>query len=161
MQAGPLDLQLFYSKKPGPKFKVHERWLSQEAAIQSLGLLAVIADYDVVLHTVKTLFSDGLDQVLSQELKRSPDLQRAWGKRHEICRNMEQRLLNFLRMDKIRVETTSPGSLEVLWPSVQGWPDDTPITVQVHSTDHHHCAELKEHLLADDGQFFRGHFHMK
>lgn len=148
MQGGSLGLQLVYSESERA-FKVHEKWLSQDAAVQSLGLLAVLADYDVILHTVKTLFRDGLQQVLSRG---GQDHRRAWDKRYEICRNMEQRLLNLLRMSEIKVETTRPGSLTVSWPSVQGWSDDTPITIQLHSTDH--CSHLEASLLAEDGQFY-------
>ncbi|KAG7289904.1 hypothetical protein NEMBOFW57_006281 [Staphylotrichum longicolle] len=104
VQAGQLHLQLFYSEAER-LFRAHERWLTVEGAIEELGLPNDLVETDVVFHAVKRLFADALEQ-LPRDLFVEEDKSRTeeWRRKWEVSR-AEQRLLDYLRMGDLRVDT--------------------------------------------------------
>ena len=153
VQAGQLDLQLFYSEE---QFRVHDRWLSTHSAVHELGLPDNLPEADVVFHAVKRLFSDALEQLpVDVFVVEGNDVRTTgWRRKLEISLS-EQRLLSYLRLvgSSVRV-TPDPVGLLVArgW-----WPDarcglDTVVEIQCHKASR--CARLRSRLLtAEDGAY--------
>ncbi|KAM7185075.1 hypothetical protein V8F20_011940 [Naviculisporaceae sp. PSN 640] len=99
VQAGQLHLDLFYSEAE-KTFRVHDRWLSARGAVNELGLPENLPEADIVFHTVKRLFSDGLEQLPMDAFSAAEvndERTTEWRRRLEISLS-EQRLLSYLRL---------------------------------------------------------------
>lgn len=150
VQAGQLHLQLFYSEAER-LLRVHERWLTLHGAIEELGLPDDLVETDVVFHTVKRLFADALDQ-LPRDLFVEEDKSRTeqWRRMWEVSRT-EQRLLDYLRMGDLRVDTIPESlGLRLTWNVGCRQPG---VEIQCHRAAQ--CSHLMDGLLtSDDGMFF-------
>lgn len=153
VQAGQLDLQIFYSED---LFRVYDRWLSANSAVDELGLPHNLPEADVVFHAVKRLFSDALEQLpVDVFVVEGNDARTTgWGRRLEISLS-EQRLLGYLRLVGLSVRVT-PDSVGLL--VTRGWwPDarrgsDIVVEIQCHKASR--CAHLQSRLLtAEDGAY--------
>ncbi|KAM7187192.1 hypothetical protein V8F33_011371 [Rhypophila sp. PSN 637] len=152
VQAGQLHLDLFYSEAE-KTFRVHDRWLSARGAVNELGLPENLPEADIVFHTVKRLFSDGLEQ-LPVDAFRAVEVNDArtteWRRRLEISLS-EQRLLSYLRLFGPSLDVVlDSGGLLVAW---GWWPDarcdlDTVVKIQCHKASR--CGHLRSKLLTAD-----------
>lgn len=170
VQAGNLHIRLFYAEEEHC-FRVHDRWLCLERAVEELGLPWDSLETDVVFHTVKGLFSDALKQldvkifetpaaaeeggnrvVENDGAKRTGE----WRLRLEISM-AEQRLMSCLRMAGRSSRLHVVEAEEGFWVSVGRWPDDEAfdgvqrVEAQCHLV--RRCGELRgELLIAEDGE---------
>ncbi len=152
VQAGQLHLQLFYSEEER-LFRAHERWLSVRGAIDELGLPDDLMELDVVFHTVKRLFAEALEQMPREVFVEEDDVRTGeWRRKLEVSR-AEQRLLNYLRMGNLRVDTVPKRhGLHLRWDFDSRQSFDTGIEVQCHRASR--CSHLRGSLLtAEDGEF--------
>lgn len=151
VQAGQLHLQLFYSEAER-SFRVHERWLSIDGAIEELGLPNDLLHVDAVFHAVKRLFADALEQLPCEVFVEDGSRTAEWRRKLEVsC--AEQRLLNYLRVEKLDVEEMwSTRELCLNWKLDPRLDFDTRVEIQCHSASR--CLHLRESLLtAEDGTF--------
>ena len=151
VQAGQLHLQLFYSEEER-LFRAHERWLSVRGAIEELGLPDDLIEVDVVFHTVKRLFADALEQMPREVFVEDDVRTGEWRRKLEVSR-AEQRLLNYLRMGDLRIDTVPkrPG-LHLRWDVDSRQSFDTSVEIHCHRASR--CAHLRDSLLtAEDGAF--------
>ncbi len=105
---------------------------------------------DVVFHTVKRLFADALEQMPREVFVEDDVRTGEWRRKLEVSR-AEQRLLNYLRMGDLRIDTVPkrPG-LHLRWDVDSRQSFDTSIEIHCHRASR--CAHLRDSLLtAEDG----------
>ncbi|KAJ0120105.1 hypothetical protein J7T55_000958 [Diaporthe amygdali] len=91
VQAGQLHLQLSFSEDE-QLFRIHERWLRMDTAINELALDDDLEEINIVWYTVKSLFSDALEQLPRQWFVAEDKVKTSeWQRKLEILR-AEQRL---------------------------------------------------------------------
>lgn len=147
VKAGQLHLQLFCAEA-GNLLKIHERWLTRDGATEELGLTRDLLDSDIAYHTVKRLFGEALEQVPSEKFEADEARPASWHRKLEMSW-AEQRLLNYLRIEKVTVTVGYSRSLSVQWAGGSGWACDTPVEIQIHRASS--CFHLRDLLVAADG----------
>ena len=152
VQARQLNLQIFFSEAER-MFRIHDRWLSIDGAIEELGLVDNLAETDIVFHAVKSLFAGALEQLPREAFVEEGSSRTAeWRRKLETSR-AEQRLLNYLRIGRPSFGPTT-GYLElcVRWvidsPSILS----TEVEIQCHPASQ--CTHIRESvLIAEDGTY--------
>ncbi|KAK4238256.1 hypothetical protein C8A03DRAFT_43955 [Achaetomium macrosporum] len=133
VQAGQLHLQLFYSESE-QTFRVHDRWFSRNDATGELGLPDDISSTDVLLHTVKRLFADALEQLpLDTFIEKDSPRSAEWHRRLEISQSFDTSVeIQCHRADCDHI-------------------DDDLLTAEDFRTDRMSCIGLRDEEGSEDG----------
>ncbi|CAK7215016.1 hypothetical protein SCUCBS95973_002332 [Sporothrix curviconia] len=148
VEAQQLDLQLSYSEDEC-LFRINDRWLSAEGARAELDLVGMQSGADILYLAVKSLFADALEQLplelfTVQDDGEHSQTQRTPERWRKLAISLaEQRLLNYLMVEKMSVEPV-PGrpALRVTWPVDSHRDDDTEIEIQCHLASR--CGHLRD-----------------
>ena len=148
VRAGTLQLQTIYAHNER-LFMIHERFTDLDTAMYGLGLPNNFKFMDAVYHTSKKLFADAIEQ-LPEALfaKENSSCPTDWHRQLEL-RLVEQRLINFLRLNDIEV-LAGHNFIRNSW-AHSSLPSDMVVEVQCH--DASRCSLSKENvLIAADGE---------
>jgi hypothetical protein len=153
VHAGPLSLELAFSAADS-KFRIHDRWLSIEGATKELCLRGAPTEAKILHHSVKSIFSDALDQLPLEEFGRTYDKSQANmipDRRKKVEKILaEQRLLNYLQVDNSTVEMVNGRpELRVKWPPHPLWDDVNEIQIQCHRASTCHYLRENVHTVND------------
>lgn len=150
VKAGQLSLHTFYLETE-QQFRIHEKWLNKDAAIQELGLLEDLAETDVLFHSVKRLFSDALYEVPTDKFETDEDHPSDWHRTRELSR-VEQRLLDYIRIkENMSLVTFFDNPNELLVRETRGVAD-SQMAIQLHRVTR--CSHLADLLIAEDGKSY-------
>ncbi|KAH6633897.1 hypothetical protein B0J18DRAFT_452760 [Chaetomium sp. MPI-SDFR-AT-0129] len=145
VQAGRLHLQLLYSE-PEALFRVHERWLSKDSAIEAMGLPADWLLEDVAVHTVKRLFADALEQLPCGVFEDDGSRTAEWGRKLEVSR-ADQRLLTYLRMGEPEINSGTQYMQFALTWETKHLANESELLFEVQCHSASRCPHRRENLL--------------
>lgn len=149
--AGALRLQTLYAQEL-QLFMVHERFMSQEAAVEALGLPPNLQTTYVLFHIVKKLFTDVLNQLPTDLFQQGNGHKAVDWQREAQIRLPEQRLFDFLHLETIQVPASNKNcSITTQWLPALLEPQAN-IEIQYHAMA---CGRnlQKSILIAADGMF--------